>query len=52
VERSFLEINAKGGEILGESVREERLICGFRGVKEEAYKIFQFLCCVCKDSLN
>jgi hypothetical protein len=32
VDRSFLEINAKGGEILGESVREERLICGFRGV--------------------
>jgi hypothetical protein len=26
VERSFLEFNAKGGEILGESVREERLM--------------------------
>jgi len=26
VERSFLEINAKGGEILGENVRGERLI--------------------------
>jgi hypothetical protein len=46
VDRSFLEINAKGGEILGESVREERLICGFRGVKEEAYKIFHFVWCV------
>jgi len=26
VERSFLEINVKGGEILGENVRGERLI--------------------------
>jgi len=26
VERSFLEINAKGGEILGKNVRGERLI--------------------------
>jgi hypothetical protein len=33
VERSFSEIYAKGGETLGESVREERLICGFKGVK-------------------
>jgi hypothetical protein len=34
VERSFLEINAIGGEILKKSVREERLICEFKGVKE------------------
>jgi hypothetical protein len=33
VERSFLKINAKGEEILGESVRGERLICGFKGVR-------------------
>jgi hypothetical protein len=52
VERSFLEINAKGGEILGESVREERLICRFKGVKERHISFFNFLCGVCKDSLN
>ena len=52
VDRSFLEINAKGGEILGESVREERLICGFKGVKERHIRFFNFLCGVCKDSLN
>jgi hypothetical protein len=42
VERSFLEINAKGGEILGESVREEgRLICGFKGVKQWHIRFFK-----------
>jgi hypothetical protein len=46
VERSFLEINAKGGEILGESVREERLICGLKGVKERHIRFFNF-CVVC-----
>jgi hypothetical protein len=45
VERSFLKINAKGGEILGESVRE-RLICGFKGVKERHIRFFIF-CVVC-----
>ena len=49
VERSFLEINAKGGEILGESVRGEidRLICGFKGVKERYIRFFNFYCVVC-----
>jgi len=42
VERSFLEINAKGGEILGKSVREERLICGFKEVKGRHIRIFIF----------
>jgi hypothetical protein len=42
VERSFLEINGKGGEILGESVREEdRLICGFKGVKQRHIRFFE-----------
>ena len=36
VERSFLEINAKGGEILGKNVRGERLMRMERG-KGEAY---------------
>jgi hypothetical protein len=45
VERSFLEINAKGGEILGESAREERLMCGFRRVKERHIRFF-LVCCV------
>ena len=53
VERSFLEINAKEGEILGESVREERLICGFKGVKGRHIRFFNFLLHgVCNDSLN
>ena len=43
VERSFLEINAKGGEILGENVREERLICGFKGIKERHIRFFNFM---------
>jgi hypothetical protein len=47
VERSFLEINAKGGEILGESVREERLICGFKGVKWRHIRFFNFYYVVC-----
>ena len=42
VERSSLEINAKGGEILGDSVREERLICVFKGVKGRHIRIFIF----------
>jgi hypothetical protein len=46
VERSFLEINAKGGEILGESAKEERLICGFKGVKERYIRFFNFYCVV------
>jgi len=50
VERSFLEINANGGEILGGSVREERLICGLKRVKERHIRFFKFLCGVCKDS--
>jgi hypothetical protein len=45
VERFFLEINAKDRDILGESVRE-RLICGFKGVKERHIKFFIF-CVVC-----
>jgi hypothetical protein len=40
VERSFLEINAKWGEILGKSVREERLICGFKGIKGMHIRFF------------
>jgi hypothetical protein len=53
VERSFLEINAKGGEILGENVREEILICGFKGIKGSHIRFLIFLVwCVCKDSLN
>ena len=47
VERSFLEINAKGEEILGENVREERLLCGFKGVKERHIRFFNFYCVVC-----
>jgi len=47
VERSFLEINAKGREILGENVREERLICGFKGVKERHIRFFNLYCVVC-----
>jgi hypothetical protein len=43
VERYFLEINAKGGEILGDSGSEERLICGFKGVKERHIKFFNFI---------
>ena len=43
MERSFLEINAKGGEILGENVREERLICGFKGIKERHIRFFNFM---------
>jgi hypothetical protein len=43
VERSFSEIYAKGGEILGESVREERLICGFKGVKGRHIRFFIFI---------
>jgi len=41
--RSFLEINAKGGEILGESIREERLICGLKGVKERHVRFFKIV---------
>ena len=53
VERSFLEINAKGEEILGESVREKGLICGFKGVKGRHIRFFNFLLHgVCNDSLN
>jgi hypothetical protein len=41
------------GEKYWENVREERLICGFKGVKERHIRFFQFLWCgVCKDSLN
>jgi hypothetical protein len=47
VERSFLEINAKGGETLVKSVREERLICGIKGVKERHIRFFKFYCVVC-----
>jgi hypothetical protein len=46
VERSFLDINAKGEEILGKSVREERLICGFKGVKERHIRFFNIYCVV------
>jgi hypothetical protein len=46
VERSFLDINAKGEEILGKSVREERLICGFKGVKERHIRFFNIYCMV------
>jgi hypothetical protein len=47
MERSFLEFNAKGGEILGERVRKERLIYGFKGVKERHIRFFQlFVWCV------
>jgi hypothetical protein len=41
-----LEINAKG-EKYWESVREERLICGFKGVKERCIRFFIFHCVVC-----
>ena len=51
VERSFLEINAKRGEILGESVRGERLICGFKGVKERHINFFNFYCVVCAKTI-
>jgi hypothetical protein len=37
----------QGGEILGENVREERLICGFKGVKERYIRFFIFHCVVC-----
>jgi len=46
VERSILEINAKGGDILVENVRGERLICGFEGVKERHVRFFNFNCVV------
>ena len=42
-----MEINAKGGEILGESVRGEILICGFKGVKERDIRFFNFYYVVC-----
>ena len=43
LERPFLEINAKGGEILEES----EIDMWFEGGKGEAYKIFQIFCVVC-----
>jgi hypothetical protein len=39
------------GEKYWESVREERLICELKGVKERRIRYFKFLCGVCKDSL-
>jgi hypothetical protein len=41
----------KGEKYWGEGVRGERLICGFKGVKQRHIRFFKF-CGVCKDSLN
>jgi hypothetical protein len=37
----------KGEKYWKESVREERLICGFKGVKERHIIFFKFYCLVC-----